>query len=349
MAIDIYSGSITLPTEVSSEILQKTQDESAIMALARQITLPGNGVTVPVITGDPTAAWVGETDEKPVSKGTLDTKIMRPYKLAVIEPFSKEFTRDYKALYDALVARIPLALAKQFDATVIGGIEKPGSDFDNLAACTQRNITTGAYNSLVGAKTDIAEHDGILNGFAISPTAHSILLLEKDLVGRPLFVDSVSEDGIPKVLGVPVYQSKGMRSDAAEPYYVKTADTDIVDGKTYYTLSGTTYSAVAEPAKANLGDYYEKITDKVVGVAGDWTKAVYGTVEGIQISVSDQATLSYINASNQPAVMNLWQRNMVAVMAEIEIGFRADTDCFNLLTASENPTPATLGIPAVAG
>ena len=58
MAIDIYSGSINLPTEVSSEILQKTQDESAIMALARQITLPGNGVTIPVITGDPTAAWV---------------------------------------------------------------------------------------------------------------------------------------------------------------------------------------------------------------------------------------------------------------------------------------------------
>ena len=95
-------------------------------------------------------------------------------------------------------------------------------------------------------------------------------------------MDSVSEGGIPKVLGVPTYQSKGMRSDAAEPYYVKTADTDIVDGKTYYTLSGTTYSAVAEPAKANLGDYYEKITDKIVGVAGDWTKALYGTVEGMR-------------------------------------------------------------------
>ena len=42
----------------------------------------------------------------------------------------------------------------------------------------------------------------------------------------------------------------------------KTADTDIVPGKDYYTKSGTTYTKVASPAKASLGDYYE-----LVGVA----------------------------------------------------------------------------------
>lgn len=44
--------------------------------------------------------------------------------------------------------------------------------------------------------------------------------------------------------------------------YAKTADTDIVSGKTYYTRSGSegayTYTAVASPAKASLGSYYEK-------------------------------------------------------------------------------------------
>ena len=337
MAIDIYSGSITLPTEVSSEILQKTQDESAIMALARQITLPGNGVTIPVITGDPTAAWVGETDEKPVSRGTLDAKIMRPYKLAVIEPFSMEFMRDYNALYDALVARIPLALAKQFDATVIGSVAKPGSDFDNLAGCTPRNISSDTYDKLVAAKTDIANHDGVLNGFAISPACQAILLTAKDSTYRPIFIDAVSTADIPKILNAPVFESRGMTKAAVTAVYTKTTDVALDDDKTYYTLSGSTYSAVASPNVSNIGSYYELTTpaaDKVVGVAGDWTKALYGTVEGMQISVSDQASLSYINASNQPAVMNLWQRNMVAVRAEIEIGFRADTDCFNLLTAS---------------
>ena len=48
---------ITLPGEVSSEILQKTQESSAVMALARSIKLPGLGTTIPIITGDPEAAW----------------------------------------------------------------------------------------------------------------------------------------------------------------------------------------------------------------------------------------------------------------------------------------------------
>lgn len=48
----------------------------------------------------------------------------------------------------------------------------------------------------------------------------------------------------------------------AQGGYQKTADTDIVAGKDYYTKSGTTYTKVASPAKASLGDYYE-----LVGVA----------------------------------------------------------------------------------
>ena len=55
MAIDINRNTINLPGEVSSEILQKTQESSAVMSLARQIALPGLGVTIPVITGDPEA------------------------------------------------------------------------------------------------------------------------------------------------------------------------------------------------------------------------------------------------------------------------------------------------------
>ena len=50
-----------------------------------------------------------------------------------------------------------------------------------------------------------------------------------------------------------------------EPTYTLTADTDIVEGKTYYTRSGSgttaspyTYEAVASPVKSNIGSYYEK-------------------------------------------------------------------------------------------
>lgn len=283
---------IALPTEVSQEILQKTQQASAVMTLGRQIPLPGPGVTIPVITGDPTAAWVDETNPKPVSNPSLGTKIMQAYKLAVIEPFSNEFRRDARALYDALVARLPLILAQKFDNTVIGGTNAPGNNFDQLSAATAQSILPtsnhSAYDGLVAAYVDIADHGGLLNGFALSPAAEGILLAATDNNGRPLFINSAADGAIPRILSARTLSSRGM---------------------------------------------YKAGTPAIVGVAGDWTQALWGTVEGVKIDISDQATLTY-GSGTDAVTINLWQQNMFAVRAEIEVGFRADVDCFNLLTGA---------------
>ena len=295
---DRNRSAVSLPTEISSEIIQKTTEQSAIMRLARRITLPGRGVTIPMITGEPTAEWVAETGVKPVSNPSVSQKVMQAYKLAVIETFSKEFTRDLKALYDALVERMPYALAYAFDKTVIGALEKPGENFDNFAACTAQSIiaTTDAsvYDGLVAADTDIATAGYMLNGFALSPQARGILLGAVDTTGRPLFVNNVADGAIPMILGAPTFVNKGM-------YKAGTAGT-----------SGT-------PA--------------VVGVAGDWTQAMYGTVEGVQIDVNDKGVVT-VGSGTSATQVNLWQQNMVAVRAEIEIGFRAVADAFNLLTGA---------------
>lgn len=290
MATDINrTTSISLPGEVSNEILQKTQESSAVMALARQIKLPGLGVTIPIITGDPEAAWVGETEKKPVKRGTLATKIMQPYTLAVIVPFSNQFRRDVPALYDELVKRLPLALAQKFDATVFGGVTAPGSNFDTLKGCTAQEIGTNAYSGLVAADADIADHNGILNGWVLSPKGKAVLLNAVDGNKRPLFINSVAEGAVPMILGSRTLQSKGA------------------------------YIADSTSAKKN-----------VVGFAGDWTQAAYGTVEGVQIAIADQATLDDGGTS-----INLFQQNMFAVRAEIEVGFRCDTTVFNKLTKTE--------------
>ena len=48
-------------------------------------------------------------------------------------------------------------------------------------------------------------------------------------------------------------------------------------------------------------------------------------------ATADQATLTYTEG-NATKTLNLFQRNMFAVRAEIEVGFRADLTAFNLLT-----------------
>lgn len=276
--------SIDLPVEVSQEIMQKTQESSAIMQLAKQIALPGRGAAIPVITSDPEATWVGETDAKPVSNPGLSTKIMRAYKLAVIVPFSDEFRRDDAALYDALIQRLPNALAQKFDATVFGNVDKPGDDFDSFGSCTAQSLNLDVYAGLVAADTDIATHGGILNGFVISPQGKGILLGATDQNKRPLFINSVAEGAVPVILGAKTLQSKAA---------------------------------------------YKNANPAIVGFAGDWTQAMFGTVEGVKIDFSKEATLTYNDST-----INLFQNNMFAVRAEIEVGFRADTSVFNKLTAS---------------
>src|SRR3954471_21095623 len=112
--INRTTAGVNLPPAVAAEIWAKTQDQSAAMQLATQIPLPGSGVSVNTITGDPVAEWVDETEAKTVSRPTLGQKVMTPYKLAVIVPFSNEFRRDLPGLYQAIVSRLPGALAKRF-------------------------------------------------------------------------------------------------------------------------------------------------------------------------------------------------------------------------------------------
>ena len=274
---------ITLPAEVSAEIITKVQEESAIMRLAKPINLPGRGLTIPVIAGDPEANWVDETNAKPVSNPTLSQKNMKGYTLAVIVPFSNQFKRDAQALYAEIVSRLPKVLGNKFDATIFHGTA-PGTGFDVLTGCTAETISgTGKsfYKALVNSDVAIAAAGYAVNGYAMSPQARGEMLLAEDNNKRPLFVNNVAEGGIPRLLGQPVYYTRGVYG---------AGDTNDPD---------------------------------VLGVAGDWTQARYGIVQGVDVSISDQATLTISNSQ-----VNLWERNMFAIRAEIEVGFVATADAF---------------------
>jgi HK97 family phage major capsid protein len=270
------TAGVSLPPAVSAEIWSEAEYASAAMQLATQIPLPGSGVTVDIITGEPQAEWVAETDEKPVSRPTLGNKLMTPYTLAVIVPFSNQFRRDKARLYNELVRKLPQALAKRFDETVFGTVTAPGSNFDKLSGATAVGIAGDTYAGLVAADQAVATGGGVLDGWAISPQGRGLLLGSVDGFGRPLFLSNPNTQGsVASLLGAPVYMSKGL------------------------------YVAGVDPAPDQIG------------FAGDWTSAAWGQVEGVSVSIADQASLT-----DGPDTIHLWQRNMFAVRAEVEIGFR---------------------------
>lgn len=301
--VDLYRGSSNvadiLPKEISDEIWAKALEESAVMQLAQQIALPGPGVTVPVITGDAAADWVGETAEKPVSEAALNKKVIKPYKLAVIELFSNEFKRDLPRVYDELARRLPSSIGKKFDETVFAGTT-PGTGFDVLTNSSAVNIQDTSdsktiYKQLVAALSTVAAADAELTGWAFSPKADPILLGAVDTTGRPIFVPTANDGAIGSLLGAPVVRTR--RS------------------------------------------YKQGTSNDALGFAGDWSQAFWGIVDGINISISEEATVN--DGTNQ---INLWQRNMFAIRVEAELAFAVkDADAFVKLTCTATGATGATG------
>lgn len=275
---------VVLPVEVSSEIWGKTVENSAVMAASRQIALPGGGIEIPIITGEPEAGWVNETDPKPVSEHTLASKKIQAYKLAVIELFSDEFRRDLPGLYAELVRRLPYALGRKFDQTVIGGVSAPGDNFDTLASAPTAEVdSANLYASLTGAYGTVAAGGGRLSHWISAPAFEGTLLSATDGFGRPLFTaDATTANRVGSMLGAPIIGSDGL-------------------------AEGT------------------------LGFAGDFARsAVWGSVEGIKVDIRDNVAIE-----RDSSVISTWQRNMFAVRAEIEVGFRVvDDQRFVKLTAA---------------
>lgn len=286
------SNGLDLTPETQAEIWQTAKYKSAFMQLVPEMKLPGNGARVPIIIGDPEAAWVNEGAEKPKSGVTFGKKDMLPYTIAVIMPFSNQFRRDFGALYDQVVAKGPGAIARTFDKTIMGLVDAPGADFDTLKSAQTVSIGKDVWKNLNKADDLVSEADGTVDGWALSTQGRSVLRQATDNNGRPLFLNGTAASDVSTVLGNRTYISKGVHVPAV--------------------------SETPGPAKA-----------EILGVCGEFSSAAWGSVEEMQTSISDQASITIDGKQ-----VNLWEHNMFAVRIEIEVGFRIrDINRFVLLTA----------------
>lgn len=291
------STGINLPAEVAAEIWSNMQDASAVQTLAREIQLPGRGAVIPIITADPTATFVAETGVKAVANPTFANKLIQGQTLAVVVPFSNQFLRDASTLYSECVNRLPLALAKAFDTYVFGSGGSL-SNFAQLGGASAVALTPGADVSL-------NTYTGLVQAYTkISTAGGELSGWALSPAGKGLLLGQVDTTGRPLLLE------------------------SMTDGTSVPTLLG---ERVAYSRAAGASG-----TPNVVGFAGDWSNAVWGSVEGVQISVSEgaiQTGTATVDSTEVPVMMPLWQQNMFAVRAEIEIGFQvADTTKFVKLT-----------------
>lgn len=306
------SGFIT--PEQAEPIFERAARVSVIQQLVQRVPLGPSGTKIPVITGRPSAGWVGEGEKKPASAGSMTPKTIEPKKLASIFVVSAEVARLNPVQFiDRMQGSFAETFAVSFDraaahdegpdGTAAGG---PFSTYLAQATKTQEIGSTaqasgGTYGDLVAgmgkvvSDTDSGGRRYRVTGWAFDDVVEPALLSSVDTTGRPLWIDTPLTD----------------------------------------TTAARNGSVIGRPAF--MGEGISSINQtSVVGFGGDWSQAAWGAVGGISYRISTEATVT-IDGN----LVSLFENNLIAILAEAEYGFLVnDVDAFVKLTNTNN-TPVT--------
>ncbi|MEH1498398.1 phage major capsid protein [Cutibacterium avidum] len=256
-----------LQPHMAQDFFTEAAKRSVVQQLARKVPLGISGETVPIVTSKPTAGWVAEAGEKPVTNGKVGLLKMEPKKIAAIAVVSSEVVRANPANYVNLFKTdIAEAFAVAFDAAVLHGTNSPFKhNLDETKKAVELGTADAAHGGIYGdanSAIQLMVADGKkLTGWAFDATAEPLLNGSYDTTGRPLLTE-------------PVYSDSALASAR---------------------LLGRS---------AFIGDSVATADKKtVVGYGGDWSKIVWGQVGGITYSVSTEATVK-INGELIPLWQN---------------------------------------------
>ncbi|AEJ94502.1 major capsid protein [Mycobacterium phage Achebe] len=283
-----------LEPEQAQDYFAEAEKTSIVQRVARKIPMGSTGVKIPHWTGDVAAAWVGEGDMKPITKGDMSVQQVEPHKIATIFIASAETVRANPANYlGTMRVKVGTAIAMAFDEAALHGTDSP---FDQFVDQTTKavDITPAApattYDAIGVNALSLLVNDGKKwQATLLDDIAEPVLNGAKDANGRPLFVESTYEG-----LTTPYREGR-----------ILGRTTILSD----HVANGTT-----------------------VGYQGDFTQIVWGQVGGLSFDVTDQATLN-LGTPEEPKFVSLWQHNLVAVRVEAEFGLLInDVEAFVKLT-----------------
>lgn len=287
-----------LNPEQSAPIFADAAKQSVFQQLIRRVPLGINGQAIPITTGKPTAKWTAEGEKKHGTETALELLHIKPQKLTAFGVLSAETVRANPGnVSQELRTGISSAFATAFDLAVaynLGGDGTGTGPFDNYLAETTKAVEIGSTVQAEG---------GIHGDFT---EALSLLVNDgKKLTGwglddkvEPLIWGAVDGNGRPLYTDLPTDDTSGT---LARPGRLLNRPSFMGEG---------------------VGNA------DVVGFGGNFQKAAWGAVGGINFRVSTEATVT-INGE----LVSAFENNLVIVLAEAEYGFVvADTEAFVKLT-----------------
>lgn len=292
-----------LPRTLAGPIFEKSVEQSAVMALARQAPLALDATTsVPIPMDVPTADWVGQAARKPLSTSSVGVKQMTAKKLAVLIPVAEEVVMTNSGgLWTQLQTDLPTAFARAFDHAAIHGKTMKGATgpFTDYLAMTSNAVALGTatqaqggiWADFVNGMAEVIDDDWDYTGTVADHRLKPSLLLATDTTGRPILVDTT----------VPGTQMASAGTLIGEPLAYSRS----VSGKQR-----------RQSASSDTG---------LRAIGGDWSQAAYGVGMDITVRISKEAT--YVD--EEGGVHSAFQENLVLLLAEAYYGYvQGDADAF---------------------
>lgn len=242
------SAEILAPDQIHELLVQPVMEQAVATQVATVISTASRTWRIPVVTADPSAAWVAEGAEIPLSDAALDEVEVVPAKLAGLTIITAELAADTSPEAQEVVGQgLARDCARKLDAAFFGALTAPappglgsttptvvaaGAAFTNMdpfaegmSYAEEVGATLGAWVASPATALDLARikvDAGSNLPLIASPEAGTSA--RRSVGGLPLFVSPAVADG--KVWGIPRDRT----------FVVIRQDTKIdVDGSVFFT------------------------------------------------------------------------------------------------------------------
>jgi HK97 family phage major capsid protein len=300
-----------IPEEVSTIMLGKATEQSAVLSQFRRIPVGGNQVRFPILSALPMAYFVsGDTGLKQTTEVGWTNKYLNIEEIATILPIPDNVIDDVQGrnVWDEAMPLITEAFARVLDQAVYFGTNAPSSWPTNVitaAAAAGNSVNVGTSNAAAGgflgdidALYGKLEADGYeADGFLAAIAARPLLRSARDTTGQRLDPGRVGGD-LRSIDGYPIaYPMRGLW-----------------------------------PASGGVG------VDGVAMIGGAWMENfVVGVRKDITMKV---LTESVITDNSGAIIYNLAQQDMTAVRLVFRVGWQVKNTINNDQPIEANRYPA---------
>ncbi len=202
-----------LPSDYGALVVQPALDASIFAQVATTVTTGGTTYRIPIVTADPTAAWVAEGAEITPSDPTLQELVVTPSKAGGLTVISRELADDSSPAAAQVVGDgLARDIARRIDQAAFAGLTSPAPAGLTTLSGVQTYVNASAYANLDFAAEAISKAETVgasITSFVAAPATALALAKIRTASGSNepvLGKDATSATGR-MILGVPLLVS----------------------------------------------------------------------------------------------------------------------------------------------